>query len=114
MSDPAQSLPAWIELKLPSPARFNQIQLTFDTNANRRVSLPLFRHPECVKKYEIAIPQGNGWSTIVQVDDNYFRRRVHTVDAVTANRLRMNIQETNGSPQARIYEVRLYNQEQNS
>jgi FAD dependent oxidoreductase len=114
LSDPAESLPAWIELKLPSPARFNQIQVTFDTNANRRVSLPLFRHPECVKKYEIAIPQGNGWATIVQVDNNYFRRRVHMVDTVTANHLRINIQETNGSPQARIYEVRLYGQERNS
>jgi FAD dependent oxidoreductase len=114
LSDPAQALPAWLELRLPTPVRFNQIQITFDTNANRRVSLPLFRYPECVKKYEIAIPQGSGWATIVQADGNYFRRRVHTFDPVTSSRLRLNIQETNGSPQARIYEVRLYNQEGNS
>jgi hypothetical protein len=114
MSDPGQALPAWLELRLPAPVRFNQIQITFDTNANRRVSLPLFRYPECVKKYEIAIPQGSGWATIVQADENYFRRRVHSFDPVTSSRLRLNIQETNGSPQARIYEVRLYNQERNS
>jgi hypothetical protein len=114
LSDPAQALPAWLELRLPAPVRFNQVQITFDTNANRRISLPLFRYPECVKKYEIAIPQGSGWTTIVQVDGNYFRRRVHTFDRVTSSRLRLNIQETNGSPQARIYEVRLYNQEGNS
>jgi hypothetical protein len=114
LSDPAQALPAWLELRLPAPVRFNQIQITFDTNANRRVSLPLFRYPECVKKYEIAIPQASGWATIVQADGNYFRRRVHTFDPVTSSRLRLNIQETNGSPQARIYEVRLYNQERNS
>jgi hypothetical protein len=114
LSDPAQALPAWLELRLPAPVRFNQIQITFDTDANRRVSLPLFRYPECVKKYEIAIPQGSGWATIVQVEGNYFRRRVHTFDPVTSNRLRLNIHETNGSPQARIYEVRLYNQERNS
>ncbi len=114
LSDPAQALPAWLELQLPAPVRFNQIQITFDTNANRRVSLPLFRYPECVKKYEIAIPQGSGWATIAQADANYFRRRVHTFDPVTSSRLRLNIQETNGSPQARIYEVRLYSQERNS
>ena len=103
LSDPTQSLPAWLELRLPTPVRFNEIQLTFDTDANRRVGLPLFRYPECVKKYEIAIPQGEGWTTLVQMDGNYFRRRVHTVDAVTTNRVRIHIRETNGSPQARIY-----------
>jgi hypothetical protein len=110
-SDPAQSLPAWIELKLPVAVTFNQVQITFDTNANRRVSLPLFRHPECVKRYDVAIPGGTGWKTLVQIDGNYFRRRVHSVDPVTANRLRINLYETNGSPHARIYEVRLYHQE---
>jgi hypothetical protein len=114
LSDPARGLPAWLELRLPTPVRFNEIQLTFDTDANRRVGLPLFRYPECVKKYEIAIPQGDGWTTLVQADGNYFRRRVHTVDAVTTNRVRINIHETNGSPQARIYEVRLYHQEKSS
>ena len=111
MSDPSQSLPAWIELKLPAPVTFNQVQITFDTNAIRRVTLPLFRHPECVKKYDIAVPQGSGWKTLVETDGNYFRRRVHSVDPVTASRLRINLHETNGSAQARVYEVRLYRQE---
>jgi hypothetical protein len=111
MSDPAHGLPAWVELRFPVPVRMNQIQITFDTDTNRRIPLPLFRYPECVKRYEIAIPQGGGWNTIVQENDNYFRRRVHRVDAVTASRLRINILETNGSPQARIYEVRVYNEE---
>lgn len=110
LSDPAQGLPAWVELRLPGPVRMKQIQITFDTDTNRRIPLPLFRYPECVKRYEIAIPQGDGWKTIVQEDDNYFRRRVHCIDAVTASRLRINILETNGSPQARIYEVRVYNE----
>jgi hypothetical protein len=111
MSDPMQSLPAWIELKLPAAVTFNQIQITFDTNAIRRVTLPLFRHPECVKKYDIVVPQGSGWKTLVETGGNYFRRRVHSVDPVTATRVRINLHETNGSAQARVYEVRLYRQE---
>ncbi|HTV56312.1 MAG TPA: FAD-dependent oxidoreductase [Terriglobia bacterium] len=111
MSDPAQGLPAWIELRLPAAVTFNQIQITFDTNANRRITLPLFRYSECVKKYEIAVPQGIGWKTLVQIDGNYFRSRVHVVDPVAADRVRLNVHETNGSSQARIYEVRIYRQE---
>lgn len=110
ISDPVQELPAWIELRFPAPVEMNEIQITFDTDVNRRVRLPLFRYPECVKRYEIAIPQGGGWKTIAQEDDNYFRRRVHSVDAVTTSRLRINLLETNGSPQARVYEVRVYNE----
>jgi hypothetical protein len=110
LSDPSQELPAWIELRFPSPVRMNRVQITFDTNTNRRVRRPLFRNPECAKRYQIAIPKAGGWQTILQEDDNYFRHRVHHIDATTTSRLRISILETNGSPQARIYEVRVYNE----
>jgi len=108
VSDAEQKLPAWIELKFPSAVRMSQIQITFDTDTNRRIKLPLFRYPECVKSYEIAIPQGSGWKTIVEENDNYYRRRVHRVDPVVASGLRIHMLETNGSPEARVYEVRVY------
>ena len=111
VSDPAQPLPAWIELRFPSAVRINHVQITFDTDSNRRIGLPLFRYPECVKRYEVAVAQGGGWKTVVEENDNYFRRRVHRIDPVTTSRLRINVLETNGSPQARIFEVRAYNEE---
>lgn len=111
LSDPAQGLPAWIELRFPAQVRFNLIQITFDTDTNRRIPLPLFRYPECVKHYEIAVAQSSGWKTVVMQDENYFRRRVHRIEPVTTNRLRIHVLETNGSSQARIYEVRVYNEE---
>ncbi len=110
VSDPSRGLPAWVELRWPNSIGFNQVQITFDTDTNRRVPLPLFRYPECVKRYEIAIPDGGGWRTIAHEDENYSRRRVHRIDAVTSDRLRINVLETNGSPEARIYEVRVYNE----
>lgn len=109
VSDPAQGLPAWIELRFPTPIVMDEIQITFDTDTNRRVKLPLFRYPECVKRYEISIPQGSGWKPIVQEDDNYQRHCIHRVETVTASRLRINLLETNGSTEARVYEVRVYN-----
>jgi len=109
VSDPARGLPAWVEVRLPHPVPFNQVQITFDTNCNRRVRLPLFRYPECVKKYEVAIATAAGWKTVAQNDDNYLRRRVHVFEPVHSDRLRITILETNGNPAARIYEVRIYN-----
>ncbi len=112
VSDAAQTLPAWVELSFPNPVTFNHIQITFDTNTLRRVGLPLFRYPECVKRYEIAVAGNGGWKTVVQQDDNYFRRRVHRIAEETTSRVRIHILETNGAPQARVYEVRLYHEEQ--
>lgn len=113
ISSPEQQLPAWIELQFPQTVEFNQVQITFDTDANRRVGLPLFRYPECVKRYEIAVPEGGGWKTIAAENDNYFRRRVHAVERTNSNRLRITIHETNGARAARIYEVRVYDEPQN-
>lgn len=110
VSDPAQGLPAWIELRFPKPTRFNHVQITFDTNTNRRITLPLFRYPECAKRYTISTAQGSGWKSIVEEEDNYRRRRVHTVGPVTSDRLLITVFETNGAASARIYEVRVYNE----
>jgi hypothetical protein len=114
LSDPAQPLPAWIEFTFSSAVRFNHVQITFDTDTSRRISLPLFHYPECVKRYEIAVLQGGSWKTIVAEDNNYFRRQVHRFDAVTAGRLRLNVLETNGAAEARIFEVRVYNEKSNA
>lgn len=110
ISNPAQSLPAWLELRLPAARRFNTLQITFDTDINRHSRRQLFRYPDCVKRYEVLVPQGAGWRRIAGEDDNYMRRRVLTFPAVTADRLRIVVQETNGCRSARIYEVRLYDE----
>jgi FAD dependent oxidoreductase len=110
VSDPEQALPSWLELKLPRPVDFNQIQITFDTDCNRRHTQPLFRSPECVKRYDVTVATASGWKTIAQEDGNYFRRRVHNFDRVHSDRVRINFRETNGAKSARIYEVRIYNE----
>jgi hypothetical protein len=107
-SDPAMSLPAWIELRWTKPVAFNTIQLTFDTNMNRRVRRPLFRYPECVRDYLLELHDGRRWVLLHEERDNYMRRRVHTFERHTATRLRLTVLATNGVPNARIYEVRVY------
>lgn len=107
-SDPAAAMPAWVELRWPRPTRIQQVEITFDTDVNRRIVLPLFRYPDCVRDYQIAIEEGSAWKTVASESGNYFRRRVHHWDPVSATALRINIAATNGAPAARIYSVRVY------
>lgn len=108
ISDPARSLPAWVELGLSGTKKINRIQLTFDTNLVHRARQPYFRYPECVKKYRIEAAGVSGWTTLVEADGNYFRQKVHDFPTVSTNRIRVTVLETNGSPSARIYEMRAY------
>jgi hypothetical protein len=108
ISDPNRGLPVTLELTLPRRTTFNTVHLTFDTNVNRRITEPLFRYPECVKRYEVSVATATGWKTVIEEPDNYYRKRVHSFDPVTSNRVRITIHETNGAPDARVYEVRLY------
>jgi len=108
ISDPTQALPAWIELQLPTTRQLNTIQLTFDTDANRRVTLPLFRYPDCVRDYRLEYWSGGAWKGLLEVKENYVRQRVHRFEAVRTDRVRLTVLATNGAPSARVYEVRVY------
>ena len=109
ISDPRRPLPAWLELQWNEPREFNTVQITFDTDANRRVTLPLYRYPDCVKDYAIECRAGGSWRALAESKDNYFRRRVHRFEPVRSDRLRLNVLATNGAPSARVYEIRVYN-----
>lgn len=111
ISDPQQPLPASLELSWDSPVDFNKIQLTFDTDQNRRIILPLFRYPDCVKDYMIEYHNGISWTKLLQQKDNYIRRREHQFKKVKTDKLRFTVLATNGAPTARIYEVRVYQEE---
>ncbi len=111
ISDPTRGLPAWLELRWDEPVEFDTVQLTFDTDALKRVTLPLFRYPECVRAYRLMVETGGGWQEIVREADNYVRRRVHRFDPVRTRALRIVVEATNGAPSARIYEVRVYREQ---
>jgi hypothetical protein len=108
ISHPGAGLPATLEITLPRAARFNTVQLIFDTDMNRHTRRPLFRYPDCVKSYELAVATPAGWRVVAEERDNYQRRRVHRFDAVTSGRVRLTVRETNGAASARVYEVRIY------
>lgn len=104
LSDPRQEFPAWLELTWKEPQRLNLVQVTFDTDANRRATLPLFRYPDCVRDYRLELDG----KTIAVVRGNYHRRRVHRFPELEASRLRLTVEATNGATMARVFEVRAY------
>lgn len=110
ISDSQQILPASLELDWGAPIEFNTIQLTFDTDQNRRVTLPLFKYPDCVKDYKIEYHNGMSWKKLLEQTDNYVRRREHRFEKIKASKLRIRVLASNGTATARIYEVRVYNE----
>ena len=108
ISDPEKGLPTWWQLDWPQPVRFNTVEIAFDTDANRKVTLPLYLYPDCVKDYSLQVKQGASWQDLLEVQGNYVRKRVHTFPEVRSSALRLLVHATNGAPSARVYEVRVY------
>jgi hypothetical protein len=69
----------------------------------------LYRFPECVRHYSIYTEQRGVWKPLLEVTDNYQRLRQHRFELLSSNKLRIEILGTNGGPSARLYEVRVYN-----
>ncbi len=53
---------------------------------------------------------GKEWKSLVKVEGNYERRRVHSFPEVESSKVRVTVHGTNGAKSAIIYEVRLYNE----
>lgn len=109
ISDPRRGLPQSLILDFGEEVTFSTIYLTFDTNLNLETTRipPLYVFPECVRDYEIKLLDGEP-RTLISIRGNYRRRRIHRFKPVTARKLCIEVQATNGDPCARIYEVRVY------
>jgi hypothetical protein len=108
VSDPEQPLPQSLTLEFPQPVSLGEIQLTFDSELDHRQP-PRFPS-RTVRHYRLWIrpPGGAEEQLLTEQTDNYQRRRRHEVRGQMARSLRIEILSTNGSPSARIFEVRVY------
>ena len=114
--------PAWLELSWNEPVQIAEIRLVFDTGLHRGLLLTHSEkthsynrwgpQPETVKDYDLEVWDGTGWTMVERVKGNYQRLRVHRLDdPVEASRLRLVVHSTNGVPEARVCEVRVYSAE---
>lgn len=117
---PLEAGGAWLELAWPKPQSIGQIQLTFDSGFIRELTLSssdnankgIIRapQPETVRKYTILAQGDDGkeWTPLATVEGNHQRLRRHQFSPVSAKRIRIQVDETNGEKLARIFEVRCY------
>ena len=119
MSDPAQGLPAWLELRWPDPVEIQRVELTFDTGLQRYLTLThadsYFRtmiwgcQPETVKTFSIKIETADGWQQVDQVKDNWRRRYKLELPATQQiSALKIKVEATCGIDHARIIRVAVY------
>lgn len=115
VSDPQESLPQSIRLELKKPRHFDTVRITFDTNMDPRhheIRVPV--PSECVKDYKLEVRQEGQWDAVATEKDNFQRHRVHHFEPVVADQLRVTVNKTHGSPSARIFEIRVYQEGQQS
>ncbi len=66
--------------------------------------------PDLVKHYRLeAYHETSGWHSLAEITDNHKRKQVHSLASpVLTDRIRVVIEETNGTPYAEIIEIRAY------
>jgi len=104
----------WLELSWERAIDVSEIHLTFNDDVNEYlINLHFLRTPfdimpELAADYRIEAWQNGGWTRLLQVTDNRKRKRVHRVEPLQTQRLRVIMERTNGSPRAEIVEIRVY------
>lgn len=114
-------LPADLELHWPQPIIAKEIRIVFDTGMHRELTFSLSEHtnrrilwgagqPETVRDYKLIALLPNGRErTIFDITGNYQRLRVHKLnEPLQIIALRMVVFATNGVPEARVMEIRVY------
>jgi hypothetical protein len=102
----------WLQLEWDRPVEVKSAHVTFDTMVreqrffDRPVLGPI---PTCVRDFNIQYrDEHDKWQTARRVSGNYLRHRILRLPSVQTSSVRITIEETNGDPHARIYEVRVY------
>jgi len=108
-SDPTQPLPQHIDLNFGEPKEFNTAYLTFDTHLDKLIGNGAV--PQCVRDYTLYYEKDGEWVKLLAEQNNHHRRRRHNFAAVKSSKLRVSVEATNGDDSARIYEVRVYNEQ---
>ncbi|WP_283154208.1 FAD-dependent oxidoreductase [Guptibacillus hwajinpoensis] len=104
----------WIELTWDKPIQMDEIHLTFNDDVNEYlINLHFLKTefdimPELVANYRIEMNLDGQWQTLDSIKSNRKRKRVHHFETFTTDKIRVVIEETNGSKHAELIEVRVY------
>jgi len=104
----------WIALSWDHEVTFREVHVTFNDDTNEDL-INLHHHrtdfeiiPELVKAYRVEIETDGKWTTIVKLTDNRHRKNVHRFEPpLKTGKLRVVVEETNGTRYAEIAEIRV-------
>jgi hypothetical protein len=106
---------ACLDFTWDQPIAVNCVHLTFDTMMREQRMFDKFilgAMYTCVSDYSIHVLDEDGnWQTVATGTDNFLRHNVVRFDSVPTQALRVQIDKTNGDDLARVYEVRVYDEE---
>lgn len=116
---PMEPSPPWIRLEWDSPVSVEEVRLTFDTGFQRELTLSASDHvtartirapqPETIRDYRILATDESGAAVkLGVVKDNYQRLRIHRIKPMKIKALTLEVEATNGSENASLYEIRIY------
>ena len=110
VSDPKQALPQWLELTFQKKAQIDSVSVVFDTDMTNpgtcwHAGSKAPGVATCVKDYTVEVFDGSNWICVADIQENFMRKRNHYFDAITAEKIRINVHSTWGDPSARIIEV---------
>lgn len=111
LSDPSASMPQWLELRWPQAVALRRIELTFPSQLvlETHWENPFYVAPHIASDYDLCVPDGQGWRSLLSVRGNHVARRQHNLpDAVSTDRLRLHIGATHLSRSAGLTEIRCY------
>ena len=115
MSGPIETEPEYLGLNWPEQVCISEVHLTFDGQLDSNLIWPpplgVFgcgTLPSVAKRYDLRVKYGGELKIVHTEDANYMTRRVHRIEPVSTDTLRLCVHETNGVPEARLYEIRVY------
>lgn len=110
--------PQWLSLKLHTPVNVSMIQIVFDSDfskekkitlSSRRQSQQVPGIPETlVKDYDINLYYQNTLVYAQSFKDNHLRLKRTTFENILCDEVRLVVHQTNGAKEARVFEVRIY------
>ncbi|MEI3847086.1 MULTISPECIES: FAD-dependent oxidoreductase [unclassified Microbacterium] len=104
----------WLELRWDSAQRIGRVELIFNDDVDEDLinlhhhATPFLVMPELVRDYRIEAQVGGAWRVLAEIAGNRVRRRVHPVEPVSADAVRIVVTATNGDPRAMISAVRVF------
>lgn len=116
---PKNETEPWVQLNLQQPTKISTVQILFDSNLSREIMITLSESHQAdqevgspstlVKSFTLEFMRGGKVVKAEKITENHQRRVVvELANATECDSVRLTVNETHGTDQPKIFEIRLY------